>query len=61
MNKVIIREAVFDDAAQIATVHIETWQTAYQGQIPDSYLNSLDVATRTENGNISCQTKNRSQ
>ena len=37
-----IRQATADDAAGIATVHIQSWQTSYRGIIPDSVLDKLD-------------------
>ncbi len=33
-----IRRAAKDDAAMIARVHVETWQSAYAGLLPDSML-----------------------
>ena len=46
----IVRPAAQDDAPSIATVHIETWQHAYRGQLPDRYLDELGEqrARRTE-------------
>lgn len=44
----LVRLAQVEDAAQIAEVHVLTWQCAYKGQIPDSYLNSLSIEKRTE-------------
>ncbi len=41
-----IRYATPKDALGIAQVHVKTWQCAYKGQIPDSYLASLSVETR---------------
>ncbi len=35
-----------EDAAGIATVHIRSWREAYQGQVPQGYLDSLSVAAR---------------
>ena len=46
MDGVIIRSAKVSDAAGIAKVHVETWQCAYKGQIPNSYLNSLSIEKR---------------
>lgn len=46
--KVLIRPAELNDAPAIAKVHVETWQSAYKGQIPDSYLNSLSIEERTK-------------
>jgi GNAT superfamily N-acetyltransferase len=42
----VVRDANFDDAAGIARVHVGTWQHAYRGQIPDDYLDGLDVEQR---------------
>ena len=44
----VIREAKVEDAAGIAEVHVLTWQCAYKGQIPDSYLDSLSIEKRTQ-------------
>lgn len=38
----IIRKATAEDAADIAAVHIRSWQTAYRGQLPDWFLDRLD-------------------
>lgn len=48
MENVVIRNAKVADASGIATVHVKTWQCAYRGQIPDSYLNGLSIEKRTE-------------
>jgi GNAT superfamily N-acetyltransferase len=42
-----IRAAEVDDAPAIARVHVDTWQAAYRGIIPQSYLDSLTVQNRT--------------
>jgi len=34
------------DAARIASLHVEVWQTAYKGIINDNYLKELAVADR---------------
>ncbi len=46
MNKVIVREAKVEDTDAFAKIHVETWQCAYRGQVPDSYLDSLSVEKR---------------
>ena len=33
-----IRRAKRDDAAAIGRVHVETWQAAYAGMLPDAML-----------------------
>jgi len=41
-SRATIRLARLDDAAAIARVHIRTWQAAYRGQLPDTYLEALN-------------------
>src|SRR5260370_397526 len=43
-----IRPAQMADAEGIGRVHVETWQVAYRGQVPDSYLDGLNVEQRIE-------------
>lgn len=43
---VSIRDAVPDDAARIASIHVEGWRTAYRGLFPDAFLDGLDEAAR---------------
>jgi len=45
-----IRQAVEADAGAIAALHIRSWQSAYRGQLPDHFLDSLDheLGRRTE-------------
>jgi ribosomal protein S18 acetylase RimI-like enzyme len=47
----LIRKASLQDAADIARVHVVSWQEAYRNipGFPQSYLDSLDVAQRTDN------------
>ncbi len=42
----IIRDAVADDASEIATVHVRSWKVAYPGLIPQSYLDALTPQSR---------------
>ncbi|MEU7702754.1 GNAT family N-acetyltransferase [Streptomyces sp. NPDC039028] len=42
-----IREAVPEDAAGIAAVHVLSWRAAYRDLLPHSYLDALDVEERT--------------
>lgn len=37
----VIRTAVPADAAAIAAVHVRSWQWAYRGQLPDTFLDGL--------------------
>lgn len=39
-----IRQARAEDARAIARVHIKSWQHAYRGQLPDSFLEALDAS-----------------
>jgi GNAT superfamily N-acetyltransferase len=44
---VTIRRAVRSDASGIARVHVSSWKTTYKDLVPQSYLEKLDVNTRT--------------
>ena len=46
IGQIGIREARVADAAAIARVHVESWQTTYPGIVPAEYLESLDVRER---------------
>lgn len=48
MDEVKVRAAEEKDAAQIAKIHVGTWQYAYRGQMPDAFLESLSVEQRTK-------------
>jgi GNAT superfamily N-acetyltransferase len=41
-----IRPATIDDAMDIATVHVASWKAAYQGQLPQDYLDNLKATDR---------------
>ncbi len=43
-----IRPATADDAAAIATVHVQAWRESYPGLVPDAVLAALDPCRRTE-------------
>jgi ribosomal protein S18 acetylase RimI-like enzyme len=45
---VTVRPATAADAARIARVHIESWQTAYRGLVPRSILDGLSTERRSE-------------
>jgi len=49
MDDLQIRAARVSDAKGIAEVHVYTWQSAYLGLIPDSFLQGLSVEQRTTN------------
>ena len=42
----VFRNAHSADVRGIAEVHVRSWQAAYRGQVPDSYLGGLSVAKR---------------
>lgn len=42
-----IREALPEDAAAVAAVHVLSWRAAYRDLLPAPYLASLDVEERT--------------
>ena len=42
-----IRSAEVDDAPAIARVHVDTWKSAYTGIIPQTYLDSMTIESRT--------------
>lgn len=39
MEGITVRKAIFEDSAEIANVHINSWREAYKGLICDDYLN----------------------
>jgi hypothetical protein len=45
-NDFDIRPAAFDDLGDVAAIHVKVWQSTYVGQIPQSYLDGLDIKTR---------------
>ena len=46
MTVVRVRKAGPGDAAAIAVVHVLSWQAAYEGLVPQDYLDGLDPARR---------------
>jgi ribosomal protein S18 acetylase RimI-like enzyme len=47
-EKMNIRKATIEDAKAIATVHVESWKTTYQGIVPSSYLAQLSVSEKEQ-------------
>jgi GNAT superfamily N-acetyltransferase len=41
-----IRQVVAADARSVAEVHVQTWQVAYRGVVPDAYLEGLSIDER---------------
>lgn len=46
-SNINIRRATPDDAADVARVHVQSWQEAYKGLMPQSFLDGMDVGGRT--------------
>jgi ribosomal protein S18 acetylase RimI-like enzyme len=44
----IIRNAFLDDAESIAKIHVTAWRTGYRNILPDVYLKSLSIESRTK-------------
>ncbi len=42
-----IREAAYEDAETIATIHVASWQAAYPAILPERFLKNLSIAART--------------
>ncbi|CAN5489480.1 GNAT family N-acetyltransferase [soil metagenome] len=43
----VVRVARVDDAKAIGVVHVDAWQAAYRGIMPDEYLNGLRATDRS--------------
>jgi ribosomal protein S18 acetylase RimI-like enzyme len=43
-----VRTAQLHDADVIAAIHVRSWQHAYRGHMPQSFLDQLDVAARAQ-------------
>ena len=41
-----VRPATLADAAEIAVIHVRSWQAAYRGLMPQDFLDALDPAAR---------------
>ena len=46
LQDVTIRPAAESDAADIARVHVRSWQEAYAGIVPEAYLDAMDAGER---------------
>jgi ribosomal protein S18 acetylase RimI-like enzyme len=47
-GEIHLRHATERDARAIADVHVRSWQQAYRGQLPQSFLDALSVSDRAE-------------
>src|ERR1700678_2147947 len=43
-----VRAATVRDAADLAAIHVRSWQAAYQGLLPQDFLDRLDTSDRIE-------------
>lgn len=41
-----ITSASYEDLPEVARIHVASWKQAYVGQVPQTYLDNLDVAQR---------------
>ena len=46
--KIQLRRATSEDAAALAAVEVSSWQAAYRGLMPDTFLDGLSVAEKAE-------------
>ncbi len=44
----MVRKATLEDARAIAKVHVKSWQAAYQGLLPEDFLQNLSVDRREQ-------------
>ncbi|OAA65040.1 Acyl-CoA N-acyltransferase [Cordyceps fumosorosea ARSEF 2679] len=43
---VVIRRATHADAADVARIHVQSWQETYHGLMPQPFLDALDITQR---------------
>lgn len=43
-----IRRAQSGDAATVGRIHVESWNVAYRGIMPDDVIARIDIAYRTQ-------------
>lgn len=48
MTTLLIRDAVADDAPEVARIHVQSWRAAYRGLIAQEVLDGLSISERTE-------------
>ncbi len=44
LNELLVRKPLSSDAAAIATLHVRSWQSAYNGLLSAHYLNALSAS-----------------
>jgi ribosomal protein S18 acetylase RimI-like enzyme len=42
----LIRRVIAEDARGVAAIHVRSWQAAYRGLVPESFLRSLSIEHR---------------
>lgn len=45
-----VRNAVREEATQIAKIHVDSWQVAYKGLMPQSYIDQFTIERRERMG-----------
>ncbi|KAJ6786935.1 hypothetical protein PWT90_00077 [Aphanocladium album] len=55
---IVIRRATVADAADIARIHVHSWQETYRGMMPQSFLDALDISQRTRRWTAELQVPN---
>lgn len=56
-----IREAKLEDAAAIALVHVDSWQTTYRGLLPNEYIEKRSYEKRFQNWQKRLSTNNQAK
>lgn len=41
-----IKQATFEDCAEIARIHVQSWQQTYVGLVPQDYLDGMSIPAR---------------
>lgn len=44
---IVLRKATLNDVSLIAAIHVAAWKETYQGILPDSVVNAIDLEKRT--------------
>jgi hypothetical protein len=44
--KYTIKQATFEDCAEIARIHVQSWQQTYVGLVPQDYLDGMSIPAR---------------
>lgn len=47
-TEISIKAASYNDLAELARIHVQSWKETYRGQVPQDYLDSMDAKVRQE-------------